>query len=272
MVINTNVTALVAQRNLGTSSDKLSNSLSRLATGNKIIQPQDDAAGLAMYSRLDARISRIGATRVALANTLSFLQTADGYLSKVQGALDRMSELASLAIDPTKSTTDKELYDSEFTDLADFINTISSKTFNGVGLFGNGAASIKVAGDEDGTASQQIEIKLPDVANAHMANATLKGSLPSTGAVAAIENVKKGLDQVTEERAKIGGYMSRVNTSLDTLAVLKENMAAASSRIRDVDVAEESAVYSRYSILVQAGTAMLAQANILPQTALRLLT
>jgi len=78
MVINTNVTALVAQRNLGTSSDKLSNSLSRLATGNKIIQPQDDAAGLAMYSRLDARISRIGATRVALANTLSFLQTADG--------------------------------------------------------------------------------------------------------------------------------------------------------------------------------------------------
>jgi flagellin len=308
MVINTNLGALVSQRNLAESTNSLQRSLSRLATGSKIVQPQDDAAGLAMAARLEARLKRIDATQSSIANAISFVQTKDGYLGKVQSALERMSELATLAMDGTKSSTDISLYMTEFNSLREFIQSASglqAKTFNGVALFAN--SNQTVYANEDATESIVLS-KSP--LNVAVANAASVGSVADTSLEEAISaqnhadaaldkknlwieidatdatkktikytNIKTSLTQVmtaleevTSDRADLGADLSRLNTSSATLSILKENVSAATSRIKDVDVAEESASYARYSILVQAGTAMLAQANVIPQTALRLLS
>jgi len=310
MVINTNLGAMVSQRNLAESTNSLQRSLSRLATGSKIVQPQDDAAGLAMAARLDARLKRIDASKSSLANAISFVQTKDGYLGKVQNALERMSELATLAMDGTKSATDVALYMKEYNSLRTFIQSSSglqAKTFNGVSIFSN--TDITVYANEDATEEILLTKSPISIAGAagtasigSVADTALEEGISATGhtdaandkknlwiAVAAaadggaktirFDNIKKSLDQVvtalenvTSNRADLGADLSRLNTAVDTLSILKENVAAATSRIRDVDVADESASYARYSILVQAGTAMLAQANVIPQTALRLLT
>jgi len=264
MVINTNLGALVSQRNLADSTNSLQRSLSRLATGSKIVQPQDDAAGLAMAARLDARLKRLGATQNGIANVISFTQTRDGYLSKVQQALERMSELTTLASDTTKSASDIGLYVTEYNNLKDTITAIAGKKFNGVNLFA--AAGNDVYLDEDQTEKFTL--------TAYELKETLTKATWKTSADAATSatEVNTALTNVTSNRAALGGDLSRLNISADTLSVLKENVSAATSRIRDVDVAEESASYARYSILVQAGTAMLAQANVIPQTALRLLS
>jgi len=265
MVINTNLGAMVSQRNLAESTKSLQRSLSRLATGSKIVQPQDDAAGLAMAARLDARLKRLGATQNGIANVISFTQTRDGYLSKVQQALERMSELTTLASDTTKSAADIGLYVAEFNNLRDTITAIAGKKFNGVNLFG--AADANVFLDEDQT--ENFTLTKYNLAEEKLTKAAWAAA---ADAVASSGEVATALTNVSSKRAALGGDLSRLNISADTLSVLKENVAAATSRIRDVDVAEESASYAKYSILVQAGTAMLAQANVIPQTALRLLT
>jgi len=265
MVINTNLGAMVSQRNLAESTKSLQRSLSRLATGSKIVQPQDDAAGLAMAARLDARLKRLGATQNGIANVVSFTQTRDGYLSKVQQALERMSELTTLASDTTKSAADIGLYVAEFNNLRDTITAIAGKKFNGVNLFG--AADANVFLDEDQT--ENFTLTKYNLAEEKLTKAAWAAA---ADAVASSGEVATALTNVSSKRAALGGDLSRLNISADTLSVLKENVAAATSRIRDVDVAEESASYAKYSILVQAGTAMLAQANVIPQTALRLLT
>lgn len=307
MVINTNLGAMVSQRNLAESTNSLQRSLSRLATGSKIVQPQDDAAGLAMAARLDARLKRIDASKSSLANAISFVQTKDGYLGKVQNALERMSELATLAMDGTKSATDVALYMKEYNSLRTFIQSSSglqAKTFNGVSIFSN--TDITVYANEDATEEILLTKSPISIAGAagtasigSVADTALEEGISATGHVDAANdkknlwidvaaggaktikfaNIKTSLDQVvtalenvTSNRADLGADLSRLNTAVDTLSILKENVAAATSRIRDVDVADESASYARYSILVQAGTAMLAQANVIPQTALRLLT
>lgn len=280
MVINTNLGALVSQRNLAESTNSLQRSLSRLSTGSKIVQPQDDAAGLAMAARLDARLKRIDSSKTAIANAISFVQTKDGYIGKIQTALERMSELATLAMDGTKSATDVDLYVKEFDNLRDFIqgaNGISTKKFNGVNLFS--ASTTTVYGDEDG--AEPITLSATDITGSSVKAADVtaaKGAWTAANAVdrtkvkASLDAVNTALNNVTSQRADLGSDLSRLNIATDTLAILKENVSAATSRIRDVDVADESASYARYSILVQAGTAMLAQANVIPQTALRLLS
>lgn len=274
MVINTNLSALNASRNLAGSTSLLERSLARLSSGKKIIQPQDDAAGLAMSARLDARLTRIDANRANLGNTVSFLQTADGYLGKVQGALERMSELATLATDPTKTSSDRSNYNLEYQSLANFIaSEVNAKTFNGVTLFSaSGMTNITIYTDED--ASVPFTIALADVSGLAASLATGGNSVITTAALgaSAVTSIKAALDSLTTARARLGADMSRVLSASDSLAILKENVAAASSRIKDVNVADESALFARYSILVQSGTAMLAQANVLPQTALRLLS
>jgi len=271
MVINTNTTAARGARFLSEASGNLSKSLARLSSGSKIVEPQDDAAGLAVASRMDAQINRTEAVRSNIGNAISYKQTQDGFLSKAAKALDRMSELATLAQDGTKTETDLALYDKEYQTLYSYIDVIDSQTFNDVDLF-SATSSLSVLQDDGAvgaftSASIDLNAVTTTIGNE---NGTL--SITNSGSArAALEAVTDAITSVAAHRATIGADLSRLMMTNDHLSVLSENLSASVSRIKDVDVATESARYAKYNILVQSGTAMLSQANSLPQSALRLL-
>jgi flagellin len=267
MVINTNISAQSSARLLSESSSMLSKSLARLSSGSKIVSPEDDAAGLAVSMRFDAQINRISATKTNVTNAISFSQTQDGFMSKVSKALDRMSELAILAQDVTKGTDDLALYQKEFSKLGAYIDDLGTKDFNGVSLFDGNARNVTT--DSDGNTFSMDGVALTGGA---YATATAGDVSTTTGAATALSNVKLAITQLATDRATVGAHVTRLNYTNEQLGVLRENLGAANSRIKDVDVAEESTQFARYNILVQAGTAMLAQANATPQSALRLLS
>jgi flagellin len=266
MVINTNTQALAAAANLQTSHAMLAKSLSRLSSGSKIVNPADDAAGLAVSSRLDAQAKRIDAAKSNVGNAISFTQVQDGYLKKIAKALDRMSELAILAQDVTKSDDDRALYNKEFTQLSEYISSTASKEFNGVSLFSGSTLNVTI--DSEGGS---FPMTGPNLGSANYTAATSSGVTTTSAAETALVNVRTAITALASDRATIGAYQARLNFTGEQLSVSKENLLAASSRIQDVDVADESTQYARYNILVQSGTAMLAQANQLPQSVLRLL-
>jgi flagellin len=271
MVINTNSPAARGARFLGEASGNLQKSLARLSSGSKIVEPQDDAAGLAVASRMDAQINRTEAVRSNIGNAISFKQTQDGFLSKAAKALDRMSELSTLAQDGTKTDTDRALYNKEFETLYSYLDVVQAQTFNDVELFSS-SVSLSVLQD-DGASNASFEsgyINLADVSDAVSTGAVNISS--ASAAATALTAVKSQISIVAEHRASIGADLSRLMMTTDHLSVLSENLSASVSRIKDVDVATESAKYAKYNILVQSGTAMLAQANSLPQSALRLLS
>ncbi len=269
MVINTNISAQSAARLLMDSSSMLAKSLSRLSSGSKITSPEDDAAGMAVSMRFDAQINRINAAGTNVGNAISFSQTQDGFLQKVGKALDRMSELAILAQDVTKTDDDRDLYNTEFSTLKDYISNTSNKDFNGVSLFSSSALSVTIDSDGSSFAMDNIDFSTGDVADAITSGVTIS---TTTAAAAALESVKSAIAELASDRATIGANISRLTYTNEQLSVLRDNLTSANSRIKDVDVAEESTQFARYNILVQAGTAMLAQANTVPSTALRLLS
>jgi len=266
MVINTNITAQSSTRMLAESSAMLAKSLGRLSSGSKITSPEDDAAGLAVSMRFDAQINRLTATKANVTNAISFNQTQDGFMSKVSKSLDRMSELSILSQDVTKSDSDRALYQKEFSSLGEYIDDLGTKDFNGVSLFSGNDLAVTI--DSDGNTFDMTGV---DLAASEYSTATAGDVSTTTGAATALTDVKAAIDQLAEDRATVGANISRLNTTGEQLGVLRENLSAASSRIKDTDVAEESTQFARYSILVQAGTAMLAQANATTQSALRLL-
>lgn len=388
MVINTNVSAQESARILAQSSQLLSKSLGRLSSGSKLVSPEDDAAGLAVSMRFDARINRTQAAMQNLGNALSYSQTQDGFLKKIGKTLDRMSELAVLAQDTTKTDTDRALYNKEFQTLNSYINDVVSKDFNGVSLFSSSGMTVTTDGDtgtfemtgitgsyvtassgppsttalsdiipgftsgsltfgnlgdalasgsfnssntigdvaswlnevlqgnnleslEAGSASYSsstgtFSITLNNgfgifeggdsalltglgigamdnrLGGSPVTNsATLTSSTPApgamdistiSGAASALTSVKTAIDQLATDRSTVGATITRLNYTTEQLGALKTNLSAANSRIKDVDVAEESSEFARYNILVQAGTAMLAQANAAPNSLLRLLS
>jgi flagellin len=267
MVINTNVSAQSSARLLTESSALLSKSLARLSSGSKLISPEDDGAGLAVSMRFDAQINRISAASNNISNAISYNQTQDGFLKKVAKALDRMSEIAVLSQDVTKSDDDRGLYNQEFTTLAKYITDLAGKDFNGVTLFAGD--KLDVTTDSDANTFQMEGV---DLSGASYAAATGASVDSSSNASAALDLVKDAIGQLAKDRANVGANISRLTMYSEQLGVLKDNISAANSRIKDVDVAEESTQFARYNILVQAGTAMLAQANATPQSALRLLS
>lgn len=266
MIINTNITAQVSADNLQTSQSMLSKSLSRLSSGSKIINASDDAGGLAVASRLDSQISRINAAQDNVGNAVSFTQTQDGYLKTIAKALNRMSELSILSQDVTKSDADRTLYQSEFSQLSEYIATAATKDFNGVSLFST--QSLDVTLDAEGNTFTMVGVDLSATGYTDALNASVS---TTAGAKLALDAVKSAITKLSEDRATIGAYQARLSSTADQLTVSKENLTAASSRIQDVDVAVESTEYAKRNILVQSGTAMLAQANSMPQSVLRLL-
>ena len=271
MVINTNTSAARGARFLADASTSLQKSLARLSSGSKIVEPQDDAAGLAVSARMDAQINRTEAIRSNIGNAISYKQTQDGYLAKVSKALDRMSELATLAQDTTKTTTDLSLYNKEYSTLYDYVNVIDDQTFNGVSLFVNAATTLNVLQQDSSATFNSDGVDLGAVTNSLSSSYTAAISTRASAA-AAVELVKSAITNVAAQRANIGADLSRMMMTNEHLSVLSENLQSSVSRIKDVDVATESAKYAKYNILVQSGTAMLAQANSLPQSALRLLS
>jgi len=263
MVINTNVGAARTQRLLSESTQNLNGALARLASGSKIVEPQDDAAGLAVATKFGAQISRNGAVQNNLPSALSYSQTQDGFLQKVSKALDRMSELMTLAKDATKSTNDKINYNTEFTDLKNYISDIGTKGFNGVSLFDGTAMAVTKDSDGNTWSLNASDLNDTDIASVIASGFVVTGTLSTlTGAI----------ENVSTHRAKVGANIQRLQLTNEQVGILNENLSASVSRIKDVDVAQESTNFARYNILVQSGTAMLAQANLLPQNALRLLS
>jgi flagellin len=275
--INVNSAASASGLNLGKTNDALQKSLQRLSSGSRIVTSSDDAGGLAVSMKMSAALKRTEATAINLQNAKSFLQTQDGAFKVADKVLSRMSELATLANDPTKNSGDIALYNKEFSNLQSQLRSLSTEKFNGVSLFGSGPA-LQVSTSEDG--SQTLGISQANITGAAplLTVVTLGGSGTSstqalTGANApqVTTQIQAAIQELASMRAQNGAEESRVNFAMDLLKINAINLEAANSRIIDVDVAAESTQLARYQILQQAGTAMLAQANTSQQTLVRLL-
>jgi flagellin len=271
VVINTNYSATVASNNLAASNAMLQKSLNRLSSGSKIVSPSDDAGGLAVSMKLSAAAKRQGAVSTNIGNAQSFLQTQDGALKIAGKVLDRISELKTLYADPTKNSSDQANYDSEFTALQAQLTALTSEKFNGVSLFGTSSLSVSVT--EDGSTSSAVSLVGRDLSSTGTGignlTATTVTSLGSSGLT--LTAITTAIQNVATMRATNGAEQSRLGFANELLTTNKANLEAANSRIIDVDVASESTQLARWNTLVQAGTAMLSQANQSAQTALRLL-
>ena len=264
MTINTNVASLNAQRNSTTSQASLNTSLQRLSSGLRINSAKDDAAGLAIADRMNAQIRGIN---VAIRNAndgISLAQTAEGALATVTDVLQRMRELAVQAQNGSNGTSDRTNLNTEYTQLNAEITRIASQTkFNGKAIVGaDAAANVFQVGANNG---DTLTITTTAVA---APGGAVTDAATASAAVAAIDTA---LDTITTNRATYGAAMNRFEFAISNLQITGENQSAARGRIMDADFASETANLSRAQILQQAGTAMVAQANQLPQNVLSLL-
>jgi flagellin len=266
MVINTNLSAQSSATLLMQSSTELSKSLARLSSGSKITSPADDSAGLAVSMNLEAQMGRNTAAQNNVGDAVSFNQTQDGYLQQVANALDRMSELSIQSQDVTKSDSDRSLYQQEFNTLANYVNNVATKEFNGVSLFNGSSMNVTIDSDANTFTMQGV-----DMTNATFTNLATDSIGTTGGATAALTDVKAAISELASDRANLGANIETLTDYSNQLSTLNNNLSAANSQIMDVDVAQESTNYAKYNILVQTGTAMLAQANSMPQIALKLL-
>ena len=277
VVINTNTSASLASYNLNNTNVNLQRSLNRLSSGSRINSSFDDAGGLAVLMKLSASIRRTEATQANVGNAVALLQTQDGVLKSADKVLSRMSELATLAQDVTKSTDDLALYNTELTQLKEQLNLMLSEKFNGIDLFdsaGSNGATMTVVTSHDG--AQTVGITQSDLISISTTVGTSAGSgmsiASNTDARAAVTTIQAQIQELATLRANNGAEQSRLTFAADMLAVNKVNLESANSRIIDVDVASESSSLAKWNILQQAGTAMLAQANTSTQSILRLIS
>jgi len=279
LTINTNIASLNAQRNLNMSQGSLATSMQRLSSGLRVNSAKDDAAGLAIAERMNAQSRGMN---VAIRNAndgISMSQTAEGALSQVSNSLQRMRELAVQARNATNSSSDKDSLNKEFSQLQQEIGRVLAGTsFNGKHILGADATSLTFQIGANTTADDTITIATTDmsqdttitaVTNTSTALIDASATLGAIGAV--IDNIDKALDSVNDTRATYGATQSRFDAIITNLQVGVENQSAARSRIMDADFASETANMSRSQVLQQAGTAMVAQANQLPQQVLKLL-
>jgi len=264
MTINTNVVSLNAQRNLSMSQSSLATSMQRLSSGLRVNTARDDAAGLAIATRQDAQIRGIN---VAIRNAndgVSLAQTAEGALATMTDALQRMRELAVQAQNGSNGTSDRANLDTEFQALAAEITRIAAQTkFNGTAIVGASA----------GAQVFQVGANGGDTLTITTTQVTTVGGGITTAALAstAVSDIDAKLDVINTSRASYGAAMSRFSMAIQNLQIASENQSAARGRIMDADFAAETSNMSRAQILQQAGTAMVAQANQLPQQVLQLL-
>jgi flagellin len=275
----TNVASLNAQRNLTGTQAALASSVGRLSSGMRINSAADDAAGLGISENLKANIRSLAQAQRNANDGISMTQVAEGSMNEMQGIVSRMRELSVQSANSTLGATERGYIQTEFSQLRDEINRISVVTdFNGQKLL-NGAASagltfqIGIQNTADDRLTMQIGRLAASTLGAASGVATIASASLSTASAAqrAIGSFDKAIQQLSQARANVGAIQNRMTVTVSNLSVAQENLTAANSRIRDVDVAQESANLTKSQILSQAGLAVLAQANQLPQSALSLL-
>ena len=270
LVINTNVNAISAQRNLAGATDSLSASFSRLSSGLRINKASDDAAGLAIADNLRSDV-RLATQAIRNANDgISAIAIGEQALGKVGDILTRLSELAQQSATGLVSDTQRSAIQQEFTQLVSEIDRISNTTtFNGVNLLSAGT-TVNLQVGLDGGSNSRIAFSTVDGSSSGIGLNSAAVST-ATAAQSAIDTVSSAIDNLAASRGTLGAVQSRLETAIGNLRIARENFSAAESRIRDVDVASETANLTRASILQQAGVSVLAQANQQPQLALSLL-
>lgn len=270
--VNTNIASLTAQRSLAKATGDLSGNFRRLSTGMRIATAADDAAGLAISERLRARIRSLDQAGRNAQDGISLVQTAEGAMQEVNSILVRMRELAIQASNGTTSAADKDTLNSEFQALIEEIDrTASATNFNGVQLLDGSVAALTLQVGAGTVANvDTLDVSLIDIRASTLTISTL--DIGSSGSqTTAIQNLDAAIDAVSQARGDFGAVQNRLGGVISSLQVTSENLSAAESRIRDVDVAAESAMLTKNTILQQAAISVLAQANMQPQAALALL-
>ncbi|MGF1468329.1 MAG: flagellin [Sandaracinaceae bacterium] len=282
VTINTNIASLNAQRALGQTQGALGGNLSRLSTGLRITKSADDAAGLAISERLKSQIRSLSQAERNANDGISLLQTAEGALNEVSGILTRMRELAVQSANGTLGDTERGFLNQEVTALKDEIDRIANVTeFNGTNLLAGGTTgtTFNFQVGIGATTNDSIDATLVGAEAADL-GAVTGGAVSSlagvdigsvTGAQNALAVIDQAISDVSSRRADLGAVQNRLGVTVANLASARENLSAANSRIRDVDVASETADLTRNNILLQAGVSVLAQANQTPSVALALL-
>lgn len=273
-IINTNITSLNAQRNAAASQASLTVAVQRLSSGLRVNSAKDDAAGLAISERMNAQVKGMNVAVRNANDGISLAQTAEGALSKVGDALQRMRELAVQARNASNTDDDKTSLDKEFQELGEEIGRVlAGTTFNGQAVVGADAGDKIFQVGANTTANDIITVTTQNFTGNADITAVTGGNLTgdATALATVIDNIDTALDTVNGERATYGAVQNRFDAVISNLMVASENQAAARSRIVDADFAIETANLSRAQILQQAGTSMIAQANALPQQVLSLL-
>ena len=266
--IQNNIEAFNAHRKLVNSSSQMAKSMERLSSGYRINRAADDAAGLAISEKLRAQVGGLGQAQRNAQDAVSLVQTAEGSLSEVHAMLQRVRDLAVQFNNGTLSATDKAAITGEVAQLCNEISRISSQTkFNGISLLSGGGAITFQVGAEDGETL---------VVNARSLFGTggtqdVDSAIFNFSGTVTLASIDSAINNVSTARSDFGSVQNRLEHTLNNLASYEENLSASESRIRDVDMASEMVSFTKYQILQQAGTAMLAQANSAPQSVLSLL-
>ncbi|NKI20930.1 flagellin FliC [Paenibacillus dendritiformis] len=268
MFINTNVGAINAHRNLGMNNTAMGKTMEKLSSGFRINRAADDAAGLAISEKMRFQIGGMNQAMRNAQDGISLIQTAEGALTEVHSMLQRLNTLANQSATGTYDAKDRENTQKEVNALLAEIDNIASSTkFNGIELL-----------SKTGKVSFQIGVTKDNVLTANLVkmdtNALKLNGLSistQTNASSALAKIEAAINQVSEQRASFGAVQNRLEHTINNLGVTAENLSASESRIRNADMAKEMTDFTRNQILVQAGTAMLAQANSAPQSVLKLL-
>jgi flagellin len=270
--VNTNIAAINAQRNLATVTDNVTGNFRRLSTGLRISPAADDAAGLAISERLRSQVRSLDQAKRNANDGISLVQTAEGALNEVSSILTRLRELAIQSSNGSVSNQDKETLDQEFQSLVSEVNRIGRSTeFSGIKLLDGSASSVSFQvglGTTSGIDTLSVSLS-PALSTTLSLNSLDIGSGGAT--TTAITNIDAAINSISALRGTLGAVQNRLGITISNLSITTENLTAAESRIRDVDVAYETAMLTRNSILQQASISVLAQANVQPQSALRLL-
>ena len=270
--VRTNVSSLTAQGNLSKTSADLQKSISRLSSGLRVQSAADDAAGLAISEDFKASISSLNQARRNANDGVSMIQTADGSLKEIGGLLTRMRELSVQARNGTVNTQQRGYLNDEFGQLRSEVDRIVNTTeFNGVDLLdGSQAGGLDFQVGKDTSTDDRLTMSIA-TSSASALGISASTISSTSGADSAITALDTAIQSISTRRAGLGAMQNRLSTTMSNLDTYSTNLSAANSRIIDVDVAEETANLTKNQILMQAGTAMLAQANQGPSSALQLL-
>jgi flagellin len=267
----TNVASLSAQRNLARTQEAMTKNMARLSSGLRINSASDDAAGLGISEKLRAQTRGLAQAERNAMDGVSLLQTAEGALNEVSGILGRMRELSLSASSDTISDEQRGYLATEFTALSDELTRMTATTeFNGIKLLDGSADNLQIqVGLNNDDAEDRIAISIGSTDAATLGlELDISDKATAQGSLATLDTA---IDTVSQSRSGLGALQNRMQITIQNLSSSRENLTAADMRIRDVDVAEETAAMTRNSILMQAGTSVLAQANQAPQIALSLL-